>query len=355
MSLHGIIEMEIPMIEFAHGNLLQADVDALVNTVNTAGVMGKGIALQFKQAFPLNFAAYEKVAKRGEIEPGKMFVFETGKFSYPSYIINFPTKRHWRSKARLDDIESGLRDLVRVLKERKISSVAIPPLGCGFGGLDWEEVRPLIIQALESVPNVRALIYSPEGTPAAEKMKVGTNRPHLTIGRAALIELISKYALPGYQLTQLEIQKLAYFLQMSGEQLKLNYVKQQYGPYAENLHFVLQVLNGHYIIGYGDRSGRANLYLLQGADEEAEAFLSQYPETQGRLKRVTQLIQGFETPYGMELLSTVHWLANENPEVKNDVQLAIKGFHDWNQRKRDYFKPEHIYTAWERLRDFEWV
>lgn len=342
------------MIEFAHGNLLQADVEALVNTVNTAGVMGKGIALQFKQAFPLNFASYEKAAKHQEIVPGKMFVFETGSFSNPHYIINFPTKRHWRSKARLDDIEAGLKDLIFILNEKKIKSVAVPPLGCGFGGLDWEEVRPLIIQALDSVPNIHVLIYPPEGTPSAEKMKVGTNRPHLTIGRAALIELISKYALPGYQLTQLEIQKLAYFLQMSGENLKLNYVKQQYGPYAENLHFVLQVLNGHYITGYGDRSGRSSLYLLQGADEEAKSFLNQYSETEKRLKRVTQLIQGFETPYGMELLSTVHWLANENSYVKNDVKLAIKGFQDWNQRKRDYFKPDHIIAAWERLKSFGW-
>ena len=187
-------------------------------------------------------------------------------------------------------------------------------------------------------------------------MKIGTNRPRLTIGRAALIELIAKYALPGYQLTQLEIQKLAYFLHMAGEPLKLNYVKQQYGPYAENLHFVLQVLSGHYLTGYGDRSGRrAYLHLLQGANEEAEAFLSQYPETKRRLDRVAQLIQGFETPYGMELLATVHWLSNENPSVKHDPQAAVKGFELWNQRKRDYFKPEHIYTAWERLRTSGWM
>lgn len=344
------------MIEFSHGNLLQADVEALINTVNTAGVMGKGIALQFKQAFPANFVAYEKAAKRGEIMPGKMFVFETGAFSNPRYIINFPTKRHWRGKARLDDIETGLQDLIQVLRDKKIHSVAVPPLGCGFGGLDWEEVRPLITSALESLPEVHALVYPPEGTPSAEKMKIGTSRPRLTIGRAALIELITKYALPGYQLTQLEIQKLAYFLQASGEQLKLNYVKQQYGPYAENLHFVLQVLSGHYLTGYGDRSGgRANLHLLQGANEEAEAFLNQYPETKERLERVAQLIQGFETPYGMELLATVHWLAGEDPNVKEDPQAAVKGFEAWNQRKRNYFKPEHIFTAWERLHNSGWL
>jgi len=345
------------MIEFTHGNLLQADVEALVNTVNTAGVMGKGIALQFKQAFPANFAAYAKAAKRGEILPGKMFVFETGAFSNPHYIINFPTKRHWRGKARLDDIETGLQDLINVLREKQIRSVAVPPLGCGFGGLAWDEVRPLILAALEAVPNIRVLVYPPDGTPPAEKMKVGTSRPHLTLGRAALIELIEKYALPGYQLTQLEIQKLAYFLQEAGEPLKLNYVKQQYGPYAENLHFVLQILNGHYLTGYGDRSApRATLHLLQGANEEAEAFLSEHPETKERLERVAELIQGFETPYGMELLATVHWLAtHEEPAAKNDPNVAVRGFERWNQRKREHFRPEHIKTAWERLQQQNWL
>ena len=143
------------MIEYKNGNLLQSNVEALVNTVNTVGVMGKGIALQFKQAFPENFAAYEKAAKRQEILPGKMFVYETGNFTNPRYIINFPTKRHWRGKARLDDIEAGLQDLLRVIREKNIRSIAIPPLGCGFGGLNWEDVRPLILAAMESMPDVQ--------------------------------------------------------------------------------------------------------------------------------------------------------------------------------------------------------
>jgi O-acetyl-ADP-ribose deacetylase (regulator of RNase III) len=345
------------MIEFKSGNLLQADVEALVNTVNTAGVMGKGIALQFKQAFPANFSAYEKAAKRGEIVPGKVFIFETGLFTNPRYIINFPTKRHWKAKARIEDIEKGLQDLIQVIREREIQSIAIPPLGCGFGGLDWADVRPLIISALEMTPEVQAWVYPPEGTPTAEKMKIGTNRPRLTLGRAALIELIEKYALPGYQLTQLEIQKLAYFLQAAGEPLRLNYVKHQYGPYAENLHFVLQVLNGHYLTGYGDRSGgRANLHLLPGAKEEADSFLEKYPDTKERLEKVSQLIQGFETPYGMELLATVHWLAsNETPDVKSNYQAAVYGFESWNQRKRENFLPEHIKIAWERLKQQGWL
>ena len=343
------------MIEFKSGNLLQASVEALVNTVNTAGVMGKGIALQFKQAFPGNFAAYEKAAKRGEIQPGRMFVHETGQMGNPRYIINFPTKRHWRGKARLDDIEAGLQDLVRVIREKGIRSIAIPPLGCGFGGLDWGDVRPLIVAALENLPEVAAWVYPPTGTPAAEKMPVATSRPKLTLGRAALIELIDLYALPGYRVTQLEIQKLAYFLQVAGEPLRLNYVKQQYGPYAEKLHFVLQHLEGHYLRGYGARSGGSNLYLLPGAKEEADAFLSEHPDTQERLARVARLIQGFETPYGMELLATVHWLSQEDPAVKNDYHAAMRGFEGWNQRKREHFRPEHIQTAWERLHQQGWL
>jgi len=342
------------MIEFKSGNLLQADVEALVNTVNTAGVMGKGIALQFKQAFPENFAAYERAVKRGEVQPGRMFVHETGQMGNPRYIVNFPTKRHWRSPARLDDIEVGLQDLARVIREKAIRSIAIPPLGCGFGGLDWDDVRPRIVAVLANLPEVVAWIYPPAGAPAAEKMPVATSRPRLTLGRAALIQLMCQYALPGYRVTQLEIQKLAYFLQVAGEPLRLNYAKQQYGPYAENLHFVLQHLEGHYLRGYGARSGGSNLSLLPNAREEAEAFLKEHPETQARLARVAQLIQGFETPYGMELLATVHWLSREDPAVAGDYRVAVCGFEAWSQRKREHFRPEHIQAAWERLRQYGW-
>jgi len=343
------------MVKFMSGDLLRANVEAMVNTVNTVGVMGKGIALQFKQAFPANFAAYEKAAKREEIIPGKMYVFETGQFTNPRYIINFPTKRHWRGKARIEDIQAGLQDLIRVVREKQIRSIAIPPLGCGFGGLDWNEVRPIILTALEQVPDVDAWLYAPEGAPEAEKMAVGTSRPGLTLGRAALIELIEKYALPGYRLTQIEIQKLAYFLQAAGEPLRLDYARNQFGPYAEKLHFVIQRLNGHYLSGYGDRSNASNIYLLPNAKEEAEQYLRDYPDTQEHLEKVSNLIDGFETPYGMELLATVHWLAQEDPSVKNDYKAAVHGFETWNQRKREHFKPEHIKTAWERLKQQGWL
>jgi hypothetical protein len=255
----------------------------------------------------------------------------------------------------MDDIESGLDDLIRVIGEKNIRSIAIPPLGCGFGGLDWEEVRPLILAAMEKLTEVDAWIYLPSGAPIPEKMPVATKRPQLTLGRAALIELIYRYALPGYRLTQLEIQKLGYFLQMAGEPLRLDYVKQQYGPYAENLNFVLQRLEGHYLRGYGARAGGSTIFLLPGATEEAEAFLAAYPETRVRLERVSKVIQGFETPYGMELLATVLWLSQEDPAVKSDYQTVVRGFAIWNKRKREHFRPEHIKIAWDRLQEQGWL
>jgi len=267
------------MIYKAEGDLLSADVEALVNTVNTVGVMGKGIALQFKQAFPDNYSAYEAACKRGEVQLGKMFVFHRNTFSNPRVIVNFPTKKHWRGRSKLKDIESGLRALIQFVKSEKIQSIAIPPLGCGNGGLDWNDVRPRIEQAFAEVPEVAVQLFYPEGAPKADEMKVATKRPAMTPGRAVILALLSRYALPGYRLTLLEIQKLAYFLQEAGQPLSLDFQKQKYGPYAETMHHVLQRMEGHFVRGYGDRSRDVSLHLFPDAVREAEQFLTADCET----------------------------------------------------------------------------
>lgn len=338
------------MIELTHGNLLKADAEALVNTVNTDGYMGKGIALQFKQAFPANFAAYQCACTHGEVQIGRMFVYETDAFYNPRYIINFPTKAHWRGKSRLSYVEQGLVALIDEVKRRSIKSIAVPPLGCGLGGLDWAVVRPLIEQAFAATPDIHVLLYAPTGTPAAQTMPVGTERQPMTSARALLIKLIEQYNQLAYRLSLLEIQKLAYFLQEAGQPLRLNFTKLWYGPYAHNLNKVLERLEGHYIRGYGDsQKPDAELQLLPDAITAANAFLQGETASQQRLQRVSALIEGFETPYGMELLASVHWLAtHEKPPAMNPVQ-AIVGIHQWTGRKQKTFHPAHIQVAWQRL------
>ena len=254
------------------------------------------------------------------------------------------------------DIEAGLRALVDVVRDEGIKSIALPPLGCGSGGLDWKEVRERIEATFVSAPDVLALIYAPVGAPAAEEMLIGTQRPRMTPARAALLVLMQRYALPGYRLTLLEIQKLAYFLQAAGEPLKLDFRKQKYGPYTETLHHVLQRMEGHFISGYGDRSGRVSIALLLDAVREAEAYLASAQETQERFEKVSRLIDGFETPYGMELLSSVHWVAmNEDSEARADQERAVELIQSWSERKRRTFRPGHIRTAWNRLQQEGWI
>jgi O-acetyl-ADP-ribose deacetylase (regulator of RNase III) len=197
------------MISLTRGNLIEANVEALVNTVNCEGFMGKGIALQFKQAFPQNFRFYQQASRAGEVQPGKMLVFATGSLVNPKYIINFPTKRHWRGKSRIEDIASGLRSLVEELRRLRITEVAVPPLGCGFGGLDWRQVRPMIERAPGELPDVHVLFYEPAGAPAPAGMPVRTKRPRLTRARALFIRLMRQYSEMAYRLTLLEMQKMA--------------------------------------------------------------------------------------------------------------------------------------------------
>ena len=165
------------MIELKTGDILKADAEALVNTVNCVGVMGRGIALQFRKAFPENFKAYKAVCDRHELQPGVMFVFDLGRMIEPRYVINFPTKRHWKGKSRKEDIQVGLTDLVRVLREYKVESVAIPPLGCGLGGLQWSEIRPMIEGALAALPDLQVLLFQPEGAPKPGEMVIRTRAP----------------------------------------------------------------------------------------------------------------------------------------------------------------------------------
>ncbi len=344
------------MIKLTQGDILKADAEALVNTVNCVGIMGRGIALQFKKAFPENFKAYEVACKTNQVQLGKMFVYDLNRLYNPRFIINFPTKRHWKSKSRIEDIQTGLTDLVTIVQQLQIRSIAIPPLGCGLGGLNWEDVKPLITEAFQTLPEVKVLLFEPTGAPRATVMVKQIKVPNMTVGRAALLGLMRRYlaAVMDPTVTLLEVHKLMYFMQEAGEPLRLNYQKAPYGPYAENLRHVLNHIEGHFISGYADAGDRPDkpLELKLHASEQAEAFLTEHEATRVRFDRVANLIKGFETPFGMELLSTVHWVKSH--EQAATVEAAVKQIHDWNPRKR-MFEPRHIHLAWERLHQAEWL
>ena len=307
------------MIEYKTGDLFKEDVEALVNSVNCVGIMGRGIALQFKKAFPENFKAYANACKRNEMQPGRMFVFETGKLANPHYIINFPTKRHWRGKSRLEDIESGLEALASEVKERNIRSIAIPPLGSDLGGLNWTDVRSRIFEALQGLEGVAVIVFEAGSAPADGRPNPSTSVPKMTTGRAALVSLMHRYlnGLLDPFVTLLEVHKLMYFLQESGEPLRLKFQKAYYGPYAANLRHVLKEINGHLISGYaddGDSPGE-QLELVPGAVKDATAFLDGLPKTKQRLERVSDLVAGFESRFRAGVACTVHWVAAERPNA----------------------------------------
>lgn len=342
------------MIHLTTGNLLEAQVEALVNTVNCVGVMGKGIALQFKQAFPENFKQYKKACDQGEVEPGRMLVTKTGQLQCPHFIINFPTKRHWRNNSKLEDIESGLVALVKEIEQLQIGSIAIPPLGCGNGGLDWGIVRPMIEEALAPLTRVEIYLYEPKGAPAAAEIPIAPKNLKMTPARALLIKLIDQYRSQDYRLTRLEMQKLAYFLQEAGQPLKLRYEKHQYGPYAHNLNHILQRMDGEYIRGYGDGSQASEIYPLPEALEAANRFLADDLDAQRDLNKVSELIYGFETPFGMELLATTHWVVTQ--EQASDIDTIYQHVLAWNDRKKErYSNRFHIEKAFEQLKSTRFI
>ena len=344
------------MIEYKTGDILAEEAEALVNTVNCVGFMGRGIALQFKKAWPDNFKAYAAACRRNEVQPGRMFVFETGRLTNPRLIVNFPTKRHWRGKSRMEDIEAGLQDLVELIRKRGIRSIAVPPLGAGLGGLDWAEVRKRIERALRELPDVKVIVFEPTATPAAGLGARAKEAPKMTAGRAALIGLMDRYlaGLLDPFVSLLEVHKLLYFMQEAGEPLRLRLAKALYGPYAENLRHVLSEIEGYYVSGYGAGGDQPDkpLDLVPGAIEDARKMLAERPDTLARFERVGRLVEGFESPFGLELLATVHWVVTHEAATSDDEVVART--YAWDARK-EKFSRRQILLARGVLAERGWL
>ncbi len=351
------------MITYAKGNLLEADVDAVVNTVNTVGIMGKGIALMFKEQFPRNFEAYARACDAGEMRTGKMFVTENKELFGPRWIINFPTKTHWRVKTKIEWVEDGLKDLVRVIRENNIHSIAIPPLGCGNGGLDWHDVRPLIEAALEELDGVNAIVYEP--TAKYQNVAKRTGVEKLTPARALMAEMVRRYSLLGIECSILEVQKLGWFIERGARRfqvsdaLKFRFQANKYGPYSHNLTKLLDSLDGSYLRcdkRLADADPMDFIWFNSAKHDRVQAFLNsgEGKEFSRVLEWASTTIDGFESPLGMELLATVDWMM-QNDDIEPTVEGVMEGLKGWaggeaaGQRKLKIFDRRLVAIALEQL------
>lgn len=351
------------MIRFTQGNLLDARKDAVVNTVNTVGVMGKGIALMFKEHFPENFRAYADACKAGRVQVGTMFVTPGVELNGPRWIINFPTKKDWRQPAQLEWVLSGLESLKRVIREKEIKSVAIPPLGCGNGGLKWAVVRPIIENALRDLTDVEVLVYEPTAKYQNVAKKQGVEK--LTHARALIAEMIRRYWILGIECTLLEAQKLAWFLERTikrlglKDPLDLRFEANRYGPYANRLNHLLNSMDGSYLHcnkRIADADPFDTIWFEDKKQEKLELYLKTTEARQylPALEATDNLIDGFQSPLGLEVLATVDWLiAREGAEPNLDsIRNGIKNWPagaSHAQRKERLFNDRLLELALERL------
>lgn len=359
------------MITYTQGNLLESNAQALVNTVNTVGVMGKGIALMFKQQFPENFKRYAKACKSGDVKVGEMFVVAIDapsiQHSQPQlkqrWIVNFPTKQHWRAKSQIEWIQAGLQDLRQWLIDNRIESIAIPALGAGNGGLPWQQVKPLIEQTLGDLPNIDIQIFEPSGSYYTVATAPITD--NLTHARALLYQVVDRYWVLGMECSLLEVHKLMWFLQRAIERhrlanpLQLSFTPHYYGTYAPNLRHLLNHLDGSYLLAekrLPDCKPLDVIWTNQTKQADVQNFLqTSIPEFLPVLSEVEKVIAGFESPFGLELLSTVDWLVYQEqyPATVEGIKQGMQNWQAgeiWARRKLDLFNDQHIDFALQHLK-----
>lgn len=339
-------------IRYKTGDMFEQPAEAIVNTVNCVGVMGKGVALEFKRRWPENFRAYKRLCDAGELAPGKLFIFENSDIlgeANHRFLINFPTKQHWRAQSKIEYIESGLDAFVNEVRRLRIKSVALPPLGCGNGGLEWTDVRRLIEQKLAPLDDVCFTVFAPasEITPLPEQHGIPSD---LTVGRATMMVVFAELEkFFGGHLTRLTAQKLAYFMQVTSHDFGLRFDKRQFGPYSEDLHRAFKSMEAmHYITGYSGDDPK--VVVTQATFAASHEFLKgEGIDVSPLVEKLSLLIDGYESPYGMELLSSVHFLSvTEKITTQPEMSEALEA---WNDHKRESFPRSAVTAALERLKE----
>ncbi len=324
------------MIKYITGNILESNAQALINTINTVGVMGKGIALQFKKAYPNNFKAYHQACKNQELEIGKLFVTtDKNASSGEKVIINFPTKKDWRKPSEYEYIEKGLQDLLQIIKKHNLKSVAVPPLGAGNGGLEWEKVKKLIHKYLADV-DIEILVYEPTNH-IKERLK--KERLKLTNARALLLFVLYDLVRNGEYVSEFSSEKAAYFLQRFGAKkyFNLTFLPNFYGPYSGKVRFILNALNGSYIMGYSDMNKKPfePLTLIADGYDDVNRYIESDDELKNIATQTVGFLNGFYSDFALELLSSVDFIAQKEKSLEEDI--ILKKLEEWNDRKRSMF------------------
>jgi len=340
------------MIKYKTGNILDSEAEALINTVNTIGVMGKGIALQFKKAYPNNYKLYSKACKNDEVRIGKLFVSRDSNLSSgEKIIINFPTKKHWKNPSEYTFIEEGLDDLLKIIDSYNIKSIAIPPLGAGNGGLEWEKVKKLIQEKLKNI-EADFIVYEPT---AHIKEQLKKERVKLTKARALLLYLLFDLVKNGEFVSEFSSEKICYFLQKFGAQkyFKLKYEPNFYGPYSGKVRYVLNALNGSYVMGYSDMSKKPfePLTLISDGYESVKNFVEEDLELLKIANDTKTFLNGYYSDFALELLSSIDYIASENQTFEK--QIISQKLMEWNDRKQSLFSnPRYIEISIKHLQNY---
>lgn len=325
------------MISYLKGNLFESKAQALVNTVNTQGVMGKGIALQFKKLYPNNFKVYLEKCKSNDFNIGELLVTKDNNVSTgEKIIVNFPTKKSWRSPSRYEYIVEGLNSLIKTIDNCEIKSIAIPPLGSGNGGLQWSKVKAILEDKLTSIHDCDIYIYEPS---QSVKEILKKERVKLTPARAMLLFMLFKLVRNGEFVSEFASEKLCYFLQRFGAEtyFNLKYEPNFYGPYSGKIKHVLNHLNGSYIMGYAgkDKKPFEELDLIVDSWNEVESYINSNSELKKIVTLTDDFLDGFYSPFGLELLSTVDFISNN--KNTSDPKTIEKELDSWSKRKRTLF------------------
>lgn len=342
------------MIKYTKGNLLEANAQALVNTVNTVGVMGKGIALQFKNRFPNNYKEYRAACKAGTFKTGQVLIVKEGDLLNQKIIVNFPTKSHWKEKSKYEYITTGLIALKKAINDYNIESIAIPPLGCGNGGLDWSVVKEMIEKELN---NLKTNIYVFEPNDEIKKILQKENissKVKLTPARAMLLYLLFAYESKGEQSSLFVANKLAYFLQRKGEKLRLKFDAHHYGPYTVQLNHVLLHLNGTFLRGMEQNVVKPfePIQLDYKKFKEVEEYINNKldPSQRNRLEEVIRFLNRYESTFALELLATVDYLMNKYKT--SDIALIQAKISNWSNRKEKLFNSAQIEVAINHIKNY---